>query len=79
MKDTSIIKLIAPDAWASYLINGDASSLEADDIAQADAWIDREGLGLPLSCEDAGFHWHHDAQQECPLGCSCQEYAFRAY
>jgi hypothetical protein len=66
----------APSAWASYLINGDASGIDEDDVKQADAWIEREGLGMPVSCEDAGFTWRHDAYEECPLGSDCQEYFF---
>lgn len=67
---------VAPSHWASYLINGDASGIEPEDVRQADAWIAREGLGLPVSCEDAGFHWRHDAYAECPLGADCQTYVF---
>lgn len=67
---------VAPSHWAAYLINGDASGLEPDNTAQADAWIAREGLGLPVSCEDAGFVWRHDAYTECPLGTDCQTYVF---
>lgn len=70
------IKITAPSAWASYLINGDASGIEAEDVAAADAWIERQGVGLPVSCEDAGFMWRHDASIEMPLGADCQEYVF---
>ena len=66
----------APSHWASYFINGDDSGMSAEDISQADAWIEREGMGAPVSCEDAGFLWRHDAFKECPLGSDCQEYVF---
>ena len=72
----SIITAIAPGAWASYLINGDASGISPDDRAACDAWIAREGLGAPVSCVDAGFRWRHDASREMPFGADCQEYAF---
>lgn len=36
-----------PAAWASYFINGDASSLTSEEIAQADAW-------RALACGDDG-------------------------
>jgi hypothetical protein len=72
----TVIKLTAPSTWATYLINGDASGLEPHEKAMADAWLDREGLGIPASCEDAGFCWTHDAFIECPLGTDCEEYSF---
>lgn len=70
------VELTAPSAWASYLLNDDPSGLEDSDIAACDAWLEREGLGAPVSCEDAGFLWRHDARQECPLGADCQTYTF---
>lgn len=76
MTQHTIYKLTAPSAWASYLINGDASGIDAADIAAVEAWLEREGLGLPCDCEDAGFHWHHDAYVEMPLGADCQTYTF---
>jgi hypothetical protein len=30
--------------WASYLVNGDASGLDADERKQADAWLERQGI-----------------------------------
>jgi hypothetical protein len=68
--------LTAPSAWASYLINGDASGIDDDDKAAADAWIAREGKGMPVSCYDAGFMRNHDAWQEMPLAADCQHYEF---
>lgn len=70
------LTITAPSAWAPYLINGDASGLAFNDITAADAWIEREGLGMPVDCTDAGFIWHHEAFTECPLGADCQEYLF---
>ena len=68
----------APSAWASYFINGDASGLEDEEQAQADAFLARLGWGAPVGCEDAGFMRRHDAFPECPLAADCQEYAFLA-
>lgn len=66
----------APSSWASYLINGDASGIDDVEKAQADAWVARKGLGMPVACEDAGFCWHHDASDESPFGADCQTYIF---
>lgn len=72
----SVVTYTAPSAWASYLINGDDSGISAEDKAAADAWVESVGLGLPVSCEDAGFKWRHDAYGFMPVGADCQEYAF---
>lgn len=44
-----------PAHWASYLINGDASGLDDDDIAQADAAIKDIGLGSPVDVSESDF------------------------
>ena len=66
----------APSAWASYLINGDDSGIDAADKAAADAWLESLNLGAPVDCTDAGFMGHHDAYNVCPLAADCQSYAF---
>lgn len=71
-----VIVLTAPSYWASYLINGDDSGMDEGEIAACEAWLEREGLGTPVSCEGAGFIWRHDAYHEMPLGADCQEYTF---
>ena len=75
-KINAIVKATAPSAWASYLINGDASGIEDADIEAANAWIKRQGLGSPVSCKDAGFMRNHNAFEEMPLSADCQEYIF---
>lgn len=71
-----VLEVVAPSHWASYFINGDSSGMESDDKMQADMFLDRQGLGSPVSCENAGFRWRHDAMPECPLGSDCQTYVF---
>lgn len=41
-----VTHIVAPAAWASYLVNGDASGLSAEEKAQADAWLEREGVRI---------------------------------
>jgi hypothetical protein len=70
-----VIHATAPSAWASYLINGDSSGIDAEDIAAADRFVS-EVLGAPaVDCEDAGFCWNHSASHIMPLGADCQRYA----
>lgn len=67
----------APSAWAGYLINGDASGIDANDIAAAQKFVDWAGAGFPVSCEDAGFRWHFDADIFTDYaGADCQTYTF---
>ena len=70
------VSFTAPSAWASYLINGDDSDMEASEKALADQFVAWVCAGPPVSCEDAGFIWHHNAEQFCPLGADCQTYTF---
>jgi hypothetical protein len=66
----------APSAWASYLINGDESGIDDDEMNAADAWLDSIDLGSPVDASDAGFIRHHDAYEFMPLGSDCQLYTF---
>jgi hypothetical protein len=38
--------IVAPAAWASYLINGDASGLSRLELTAAQAWLRREGVRI---------------------------------
>ena len=69
-------QLTAPALWAPYLINGDDSGLHPHYAAEARAWVESVGLGTPVSAEDAGFRWSHDAIQFMPHGADCQLYTF---
>lgn len=75
MKNRIINTGTAPSHWASYFINGDSSGLDETDIRQANQFA--EWLGAdPVSCEDAGFMWTHDAMRVCgTLAADCQEYS----
>ncbi len=48
--------------WASYIINGDASSLEPAEKALCDAWLQREleeGEDIVDCAEESHFSWHY--------------------
>ncbi len=68
----------APEYWASYLINGDASGLEPSEKAQADAWIERQGMGMPVSCSEESFlsNWHDAMLELGSKGENVLEYVF---
>lgn len=61
--------------WASYLINGDSSGIEPEDIAAADSFVRDclEGVA-PCTCEPCGFMWRPDSWHAMPLGGDCELY-----
>ena len=56
-------------------MNHDASGLEPGEEQAILEWLSTEGLPFPVSCEDAGFRWRHDASNYSLAG-DCQLYAF---
>lgn len=58
--------------WASYLINGDASGIDAEEKAHADAWLAREGVLHVVDCEDearfTSFYQLYDPLAGCSGG-----------
>lgn len=69
---------LAPSSWAPYLINGDASGMEPEEQASADAFVARiaavHGHGCFCDATDAGFVVYHDARNEAPFAADCQLY-----
>lgn len=67
--------LRAPSHWAPYLINGDATGLDDEDVLACDRWVASLGIAHYhfLSCEDYGFTRYHDAR-EFAMACDCQDY-----
>jgi len=69
----------APSYWASYLVNGDSSGLEQEDIEQADKFAEWLG-GNIVDCtgehddNHPGFMRYHDAQQFGTLAADCAQY-----
>ncbi len=66
---------IAPSAWAPYLLNGDASSLNSQEFLACHAWLMRSPLGkgaceFPVSRKPAGL------RQFEGLLTDCYEYTF---
>ena len=57
-----------PAAWASFLINGDSSGTDEEELTAIKAFCRRNGLPVSAaSCEPAGFSRFHDAMNEMPL------------
>lgn len=74
---TVIFRLPAP--WASYLINGDASGLSADELSTIGRTLVRLGVGagncLDMQDEET-FSEFHDAWNEQPLAGATADFTF---
>ena len=77
------VDLTLPAHWASYLINGDDSSLFLnhdqgdEEIALIEKILKEEGLGSCVSCSDEPeFRRTHDATPYGELAGSCLNYTF---
>ena len=51
----------APASWGSFLINGDDSGMDDDQIRQAKHFLAKVGMGWPVDASDEGFSWTNDA------------------
>jgi hypothetical protein len=76
MSELNTIELIAPSHWATVFFYGDTSGLEDNEEQAIDAFLEREGVGHCLNCEDYGFVTWHDARREFPYASDCQTYTF---
>ena len=74
--ELQFVTATAPSYWAPYLINGDPSGLEDDEIAAADAFTDGK---LCIDAEEVGFKSFHDAWAYCPFAADCCEYTFQVF
>lgn len=73
MNNLVCVSATALSAWASYLMNGCEEGMTPQDIEQADAFVQYLG-GAPVTCEDVGFCWQHDARQFGALAGTCERY-----
>jgi hypothetical protein len=71
-----IATFTAPSVWAPYLINGDSSGLDKQDIDHCHIWLDDLGLCRAdcVDCVDAGFCRITTAN--VAIAADCQVYAF---
>jgi hypothetical protein len=67
--------LTAPSHWATFLFYGDETGLEEGEAETITNWLAFQGVGSPVSCEDADFMKYHDACR-IALASDCQEYTF---
>jgi hypothetical protein len=71
MADFDVIEYTLPAHWASALINGDFSGMNADEIASYDSFMAVNGDPHFVDCDDEPHHtrWHdatdHALRAEC--------------
>jgi len=55
------IQLDLPSFFAGYLINGDSSGLNEQEIQEIDSFLEKEGVGHCMSMSDeTWFSWRND-------------------
>lgn len=66
----------APSHWASFLVNGDASGMESEDLIACMKWLESMAPWYVVGCEDdEHFSKWHDAT--CfALAATCCTYIF---
>ena len=71
------IEITAPAAWASYIINGDDSGLEDDEIAECDAMVDdimsETGKAWCVGCSEVSEFRH---RPDYGMSGDCLTYTF---
>lgn len=70
-----VVRHTLPAYWASYLINGDDSGIESEDIYYADKFLAERNLPGPVSCSDEAWFAHRNDSSNRMAG-DVLEYTF---
>lgn len=72
VSEFKVSEFTLPAYWASYLINGDCSGMEYNEIMEVDAWLSKHrDIGICVSCSDEQYFGTFNG-----LGCDLLDYAF---
>ena len=66
-----ILEYRLPDYLGSYLINGDASGLQDDEIDKIKQFLEEEGISIMEMLDDSSFYWSNDLDN---LGANCSTF-----
>lgn len=66
-----ILEYRLPDYLASYLINGDASGLQDDEIDKINQFLEEEGISILEMKDDSSFYWSNDLDS---IGANCSTF-----
>lgn len=73
-------KYVLPAYYASYLINGDESSLNDEELEIIREFLLNNNLGECMDCsEDEWFQWYNDLFPNRKLGCNVMSFTFNIY
>lgn len=71
MNNKEILEYRLPDYLGPYLINGDASGLQDDEIDQINQFLEEEAIDILEMKDDSSFYWSNDLDN---LGANCSTY-----
>ncbi len=66
-----ILEYRLPDYLAAYLINGDPSGLQDDELDKINQFLEEEGISVMEMKDDSSFYWSNDLEN---LGANCSTY-----
>lgn len=69
--EIEVLEYTLPDYLAGYLINGDTNLLKPEEIAEADQFLEKEGVRVVSMKEDSSFCWSNDLHSS---GGNCSTY-----
>jgi hypothetical protein len=72
------VDLTLPEAWSSFLFYGDTSNLSSWELDIIYLTLKHFGVNyqIPLTSEEVGFRWTHDATAWGIGGSECQSFRF---
>lgn len=66
-----LIEYRLPDYLGSYLINGDPSGLQDDELDKINQFLEEEGISVVEMKDDASFYWTNDLDN---IGATCSTF-----
>lgn len=71
-----VLEYTLPDYLACYLINGDTNLLKPEEIAEIDAFLEKEQVCIVSMNDDSHFRWSNDLHSS---GGNCSTYIAHKY
>jgi len=78
-KTIEVLEYTLPDYLGSYLVNGDSSGLNKDELTEVKEFekeLKEEGITIVSMEEDSHFRWSNDLND---IGCNCSTFIAYKY